>query len=40
LRGAWEAIDTNKATAQVLNQAKSNQQGVGVAQNNMYQAKV
>jgi flagellar protein FliS len=39
LKGAWEAIDTNKATAQVLNQAKNNQQ-VGVAQNYAYQAKV
>jgi len=27
LKGAWEAIDNNKATAQVLNQAKSAQQG-------------
>ncbi|ACT47831.1 flagellar export chaperone FliS [Methylotenera mobilis] len=27
LKGAWEAIDSNKATAQVLNQAKGTQQG-------------
>jgi flagellar protein FliS len=40
LKSAWEAIDTNKATAQVLNQVKSNQQGVGVAQNYAYQPKV
>jgi flagellar protein FliS len=40
LKGAWEAIDANKATAQVLNQVKSNQQGVGVAQNYAYQPKV
>ncbi len=40
LKGAWEAIDTNKATAQVLNQAKSNQQGLGATQGYAQQAKV
>jgi flagellar protein FliS len=40
LKGAWEAIDNNKATAQVLNQAKSNQQGLGAAQGYAQQAKV
>jgi flagellar protein FliS len=40
LKSAWEAIDANKATAQVLNQVKSNQQGVSVAQNYAYQPKV
>ncbi len=40
LKGAWEAIDNNKATAQVLNQAKNNQQGLGVAQGYAHQAKV
>jgi flagellar protein FliS len=40
LKSAWEAIDANKATAQVLNQVKNNQQGVSVAQNYAYQPKV
>jgi flagellar protein FliS len=40
LKSAWEAIDANKATAQVLNQVKSNQQGVSIAQNYAYQPKV
>ncbi|HEY0841679.1 flagellar export chaperone FliS [Methylotenera sp.] len=40
LKGAWEAIDNNKATAQVLNQAKNNQQGLGAAQGYAHQAKV
>ncbi len=40
LKGAWEAIDNNKATAQVLNQAKSSQQGLGAAQGYAHQAKV
>jgi flagellar protein FliS len=40
LKSAWEAIDANKATDQVLNQVKSNQQGVSIAQNYAYQPKV
>lgn len=40
LKGAWEAIDANKATAQVVSQAKSQQQGQAVAQGYAYQAKV
>ncbi len=40
LKGAWEAIDQNRATAQVLNQAKANQQGAGAHLNLAYLAKV
>ena len=40
LKGAWETIDNNKATAQVLNQAKSTQQGLGAGQGYTQQAKV
>ncbi|MDD2834253.1 MAG: flagellar export chaperone FliS [Methylotenera sp.] len=40
LRTAWEAIDQNKATAQVLNQARVNQQSAGANNKLAYLAKV
>lgn len=40
LKSAWEAIDQNKATAQVINQAPSAQQGAGVNRSLAYLAKV
>lgn len=40
LKSAWETIDQNKATAQVVNQAKANQQGAGVNRSLAYLAKV
>lgn len=40
LKSAWEAIDQNKATAQVVNQAKVNQQSAGVNRGLAYLAKV
>jgi len=40
LKSAWEAIDQNKATAQVINQAPAPQQGAGVNRSLAYLAKV
>jgi flagellar protein FliS len=40
LKSAWEAIDQNKATAQVLNQVKAAQQNAGIDRSLAYLAKV
>lgn len=40
LKSAWEAIDQNKATVQVINQTKLNQSSSGIHNTHAYLAKV